>query len=68
MNIQLPTGMTINVSCYEYFFVLKDEDIDEFYQACIAENMGSFIDDPFHGCAEKGKIEFEEIIKIDEIK
>lgn len=47
MNIQLPTGMTINVSVYEYLFLLQEDDIDLFYQQCIADNIGTYIDNPF---------------------
>jgi len=62
MNIQLPTGMTISISYYDYLFVLKDEDMYSFYQECIADNLGSFIEDPWHGSAEKGRVNYEEPI------
>lgn len=60
MNIQLPTGKTINVSTYEYLFVLTDSDMDNFYQMCIAANVGEYIENPFHNSADFGKIEVEE--------
>lgn len=47
MNVQLPTGNTISVSVYEYFFVLKEEDVDLFFQSCIADDLGKYIDNPF---------------------
>lgn len=47
MKVQLPTGTTITISAYEYLFVLKEEDVDAFYQACIADNLGVFIENPF---------------------
>lgn len=47
MNIQLPTGNTITISTYEYLFVLKEEDVELFYQSCIADNLGVYIDHPF---------------------
>lgn len=59
MNIQLPTGKTITISCYEYFFALKDEDMDLFYQSCIADDLGTFIESPF--CNKGAHIEIEEI-------
>jgi len=47
MNIQLPTGNTISVSAYEYYFILKEDEIDLFYQSCIADDLGTYIDNPF---------------------
>ena len=67
MNIQLATGNTISMSCYEYYFVLKDEDMEEFYQSCIADNLGIEINDPWSGRASMGRIEFEEPPQEDEI-
>jgi hypothetical protein len=60
MNIQLQTGNTITMSCYEYFFVLKDEDVEAFYQACIADNLGIEINDPWSGRSSMGRIEYDE--------
>jgi len=47
MNIQLPTGNTISVSAYEYYFILKEDEIDLFFQSCIADDLGTYIDNPF---------------------
>ncbi len=47
MNIQLATGNTITISVYEWLFILKDEDIPLFYQACMADDLGVYIDNPF---------------------
>lgn len=47
MNIQLSTGTTITMSYYEYLFNLNDEDMDEFYQSCVADNLGTYIENPF---------------------
>lgn len=47
LNIQLPTGNTISVSAYEYYFMLDDNDMDEFYQSCMADDLGRYIDNPF---------------------
>lgn len=58
MNIQLPTGTTITMSVYEYFFLLDDKDVDLFYQSCIAENIGVYIENPFsNGYSLHSKIE-----------
>jgi hypothetical protein len=65
MNIQLPSGKTITVSAYEYLFILKDDEVDEFFQYCMAENAGTFIENPF-SAMEVGKVEFDEIDDIPE--
>lgn len=59
-NIQLDTGMTIYVSTYEYYFKLKDEDVELFFQSCKADNLGIYIDNPFSGRRFIGKIDEEE--------
>jgi hypothetical protein len=73
MNIQLPTGKTISVSVYEYLFVLKEDEIDLFYQSCIADDLGVYIEDAFSSKAIAGRLEFddelpEEISKQDNIE
>ena len=45
--IQIPTGKTIYVSTFEYYFLLREEDVDEFFQSCIADDIGEFMEDPF---------------------
>lgn len=68
-NIQLDTGMTIWVSTFEYYFKLKDEDMELFFQSCKADNLGIYIDNPFSGSRFMGKIEEEkEDIPIDPIE
>lgn len=66
MNIQLPTGMTISVSHYDYLFILKDEDVHSFFQECIADNLGSFINDPWNNSAEKAEVDYESIPEIED--
>lgn len=61
MNIQLPTGKTITVSTYEYLFLLKDEDMEEFYQQCMADNLGVYVENPFSNKISKGRIEMEDL-------
>ena len=60
MNIQLPTGKTLSVSLYDYLFVLKEEDVDLFYQSCIADDLGEQINNPFSNRASTGKIQVED--------
>jgi len=57
MNIQLPTGTTITISAYEYYFLLKEEDMHEFFQSCIADDLGIQINNPFSNKASFGRIE-----------
>lgn len=60
MNINLPTGKVISVSAYEYYFILKDEDLDEFFQSCIADDLGNYIENPFSNkCLEKLEVKEE---------
>lgn len=66
-NISLPTGKTIYISDYEYYFQLQDEDVDNFFQSCIADDLGRFIDDPFSNSCYRGKLQIEEFPDIDEI-
>ncbi len=66
MNIQLPTGNTISVSVYEFFFILEEKDVDEFYQSCMADNLGVYIDDPFSNKSYYGKLDLEDIPDIEE--
>ncbi len=63
MNIQLATGTTITISAYEFYFMLKDEDVDEFYQSCIADNLGIFVENPFSQKMLVGRIEVDEDIE-----
>lgn len=66
-NINLPTGNTIYVSTYEYYFLLPEEEVDEFYQSCIADNLGVYIDDPFSNKVAQGKLEVEDTLEIEEV-
>lgn len=47
MRIQLPNGLTIEVSVIDYLFILEEEDMDLFYQECMADNLGIDIVNPF---------------------
>jgi hypothetical protein len=53
LHIQLPTGNTIIMSTYDFLFNIKDEDMPLFWQHCVAENLGVYIDNPF---SEKGLV------------
>lgn len=59
-NIQLATGKTIYVSSYEYYFGIEDEDVESFFQSCIADDMGTFVENPFNNSPViSGKLEIE---------
>ncbi len=66
MNIQLPTGKTISISVYEFFFLLKEEDIDGFYQSCMADDLGQHIESPFSNRAFQGRLELPDVPEIEE--
>jgi len=59
-NISLPTGKVIYLSVYEYYFQLEEKDVDEFFQSCIADDLGVFEDNPFSNRAAQGRLEVEE--------
>lgn len=65
MNIQLPTGKTMSMTVYEYFFLLKDEDVELFYQSCIADDLGVNVENPFYGMAPSAKLDVVEEEEID---
>lgn len=67
-NISLPTGKVIYVSTYEYYFQLEDKDIHEFFQNCMADDLGSFIDDPFSQKMNPGRLEVEEVPEVEEAR
>jgi hypothetical protein len=65
-NISLPTLKVIYLSVFEYYFQLEEKNVDEFFQSCIADDLGMFIDDPFCLKVAQGKLEVEEIPEIEE--
>lgn len=65
MNINLPTGNTISVSYFEWLFILKDEDIPGFYQSCMADNLGVYIENPFSKRNLHDKIHVDEELEDD---
>jgi len=65
-NISLPTGKVIYLSTYEWLFQLDENKIDEFYQTCVADDLGNFIENPFSQHASPGKLEVEETPEIEE--
>lgn len=65
-NISLPTGKVIYLSVYEYYFQLEEKNVDEFYQSCIADDLGAFVDDPFSQRAYHGRLEVEDEPEIEE--
>ena len=65
-NISLPNGKVIYVSTYDYLFQLEEKDVDEFFQSCMADDLGHFVDDPFSQRVSPGKLEVEELPEIQE--
>ncbi len=65
-NISLPTGKVIYVSTFDWLFVLDEKDVPDFYQSCVADDLGRFIEDPFSQRMTKGKLEVEDTPEIDE--
>jgi hypothetical protein len=61
ININLPTGNTISITVYEWLFLLDDTNIDEFYQSCIADDLGTYIDNPFSNKIVMGKLEIDDV-------
>ena len=61
MLVQLPTGNTLSISIYEFFFQLKEDEVDAFYQSAIADDLGTYLDNPFSNRATPGKLDFEEL-------
>ena len=45
--ISLPTGKVIYLSVYEYYFELREEDVEEFFRSCIADDIGTYEENPF---------------------
>jgi len=67
-NISLPTGKVIYISTYEYYFQLEEKNVDEFFQNCIADDLGTFIEDPFSHRMSQGRLEVEDIPEIPEME
>lgn len=61
INVELPTGKTISMTAFEYYFMLEEKDVDEFYQSCMADDLGEHIDNPFSGRVIRGRLEIDEI-------
>ena len=64
-NISLITGKVIYVSCWEYYFKLKEEDVDEFFQSCIADDLGVQVEYPFSNKSPFTILEIDEIVDED---
>jgi len=67
-NISLPTGKVIYISVHEYFFQLEEKDVDDFFRNCIADDLGSFIEDPFSMKTPQGKLEMDDVPEIPEVE
>lgn len=67
MNIELPTGKTLQLSIYEFLFLLKDEDVDNFYQSAIADDLGTYVENPFSNRSTNAKLDVEEMSEIEDL-
>lgn len=64
----LPTGKTIYISTYNLLFKtvdgkvvpVTDEEIAEFMQQCIADDLGEIIENPFTRMSSLSKLTIEE--------
>jgi hypothetical protein len=65
--ISLPTGKVIHLSVYEWLFKLEEKNVDEFFQSCIADDLGIYEDNPFANRAAHGKLEVEDDPEIEEV-
>lgn len=65
-NISLPTGKVIYLSVYEYYFQLEEKDVDAFFQSCIADDLGTYEDNPFSQRAPQGRLEVDETPEVEE--
>lgn len=64
-NLSLPTGKIIYVSVFEYYFLLPEDKVEEFYQQLVAEDAGSPApDNPFSNQAFKGRLEVEDVPEV----
>ena len=64
--ISLPTGKVLYMSTYEWLFKLEEKDVHAFYQSCIADDLGTYEDNPFAQKAPVGKLEVEDEPEIEE--
>lgn len=65
-NISLPNGKTIYLSVYEYYFQLDEDDMDKFFESCMADDLGTFIEDPFSKKISQGRLESDDDLEIEE--
>ncbi len=63
-NISLPSGKVIYISTYEWLFQLEENNVDEFFQSCMADDLGVFIENPFSAAMPQGKLEVEEVLEL----
>jgi len=67
--ISLPTGKVMYLSIYEWLFQLEEKDVDAFYQSCVADDLGTYEENPFAHKAPFGRLEIEDSSpEIEEVK
>ena len=59
-SIQLRTGKTIYISTYDYYFRLKEDEVDLFFQSCEADDLGIDVEDPFSNRIFFGVLDIED--------
>lgn len=67
-NIQLRTGKTIYISTYDYYFRLKEDEVDLFFQSCEADDLGIDVEDPFSNRMFFGTLDVEEKPKVEDLE
>lgn len=66
MRVNLPNGKTVEVNTSEWF-AMNDAEVEEFYQSCMADDLGIAIENPFSSKKnEKLDIDIEEEPEVDE--
>jgi hypothetical protein len=65
-NIQLPTGKTINIPIAQFLFGIQDDEVDLFFQNCIADDLGSHVENPFANSSSRGIVQVEDEPEIEE--
>lgn len=60
MFLQLPNGKTISIST-EYYFSIPDDKLSEFFQDCIASDIGLEINYPFISLPNSGEFPTDDI-------
>jgi hypothetical protein len=55
------------MSVYDYYFRLEEKDVDNFFQSCIADDLGHFVEEPFSRGGSPGRLDYDEVPEIEEV-